>query len=89
MGSVGWVCGCVNSIFESGLSLTLRNRLFGCFLPAGHVKHVLRLIDIFCVCLCVPTYHMHNNYVPYIVAMRLLVNLTAVTVTKYPFSMVL
>jgi len=41
-------------------------------LPARRL--VLRLLCRFCVCisvaLCVRTYHVHNNYVTYIVAMR-------------------
>jgi len=31
---------------------------------------ILRLLCVFHVCLCVPTYHVLNNYVTYIVAMR-------------------
>ena len=31
---------------------------------------VLRLLCRFCVCMCVRTYHVRNNYVTYIVAMR-------------------
>ena len=31
---------------------------------------VLRLLCRFCVCMCVRTYHVHNNYVTYIVAMQ-------------------
>ena len=45
--------------------------------PAMHEvcgQLVLRLLFIFCICLyvylCVPTYHMRNNYVTYIVAMQ-------------------
>ena len=36
---------------------------------------VLRLFYIFCICflvaLCVSTYHLHNDYATYIVAMQL------------------
>ena len=41
------------------------------FLPAGRAQRLY----VFCICwsvnLCVPTYHVCNNYVKYIVAMRL------------------
>ena len=40
------------------------------FLPAGHARFAFSASVSIYVSLCVRTYHMHNNYIMYIVAVR-------------------
>jgi len=73
-------CGCDDArqkcvIMCKGFTQNVQQSVKPFYQPAAHKvpgQLVLRLLYIFCICLsiglCVPTYHMHNNYVTYIVA---------------------